>query len=317
MGTPSDTAEALGDVEIRDALVVHLPPLPKLGGFTPFVLAKVLFGIGLAISAWVVAFSLTRRTPSPGVLGLMVTIALTTMLLVVVLKGTSARRRLRIAAAEGDPVVVKIVQCVRFADAIRPMAEVAARWQTLLPDGQLAAKRPRVVIDRMVAASVAEIPLQHDLLEPEIINESDFGNRIAAIMFLFFGVQRLIPPLNRDWPWGVFFLCMAVVMAARIPAIRDRIPLLRDFGSNIIAGPGWVRDRRGRQWRFDDSVAIITPMRRRRSLRSSQRRGVRVRLVGPMGVRDVRFERTDNADLRVFWERWMHQAPRPEFADSE
>ncbi len=310
---PTEPATSEPPIALRDALVLPLPPLPQLGGFTIATVGKVLVGLGLAISAWVVAFSITRRTPAPGVLGLMIVIALTTMALTLVLKGTTIRRRLRLAVAEGEPIVGRIVACADFGDVLRPMSTIQARWQRLLGEGQLGAQRPRAVVDREIAAGVASLSIPTDLIEPEIINESDIGNRIAAAMFTVFGVQRLIPPLNQDWPWGVFFLCMALVMMARIPAIRDRIPLLRDFGSNVVAGPGWVRDRRGRLWRADDSVAIITAMRQRRS----KRRGVRVRLVGPMGVRDVRFERTDNADLRVFWERWMHASPRPEFADAE
>jgi hypothetical protein len=80
--------------------------------------------------------------------------------------------------------------------------------------------------------------------------------------------------------------------------------MMRDTGRDLVAGPGWVRDRK-RRWTVADSLAIFQCTRRGR-----KSPGVFVRLIGPAGVRDIQFANLKNPDLAMFWERWMHPKPR-------
>lgn len=301
--TPADPA-----AQLPDTLVEPLPALPILGGLNSARTGRLLFGVGIAVGMMAIVFLLMRRTPPLAVLGVMALVMFSVWSIVLIVSQNVARRRReRLYGVHPTPLTRAILDAVQPFDVFKPTSIIDARWKRLLaevnPPGTPTWRR--TVIDRSIAETLVEVPLTGDLLEPESINESDFANRFSAAMFLVFGIQRLMPPVTPEWWWGIFFLGMSVVMTLRIPAVRDRIPILRDILVDVVAGPGWVQDRRGRRWTVENSIALIVlPSTRRR------RRGVRVRLIGPDGVRDLRFERADNIDFRLLWERWMHRRPR-------
>lgn len=176
---------------------------------------------------------------------------------------------------------------------------IQARWQRLLLD-----RPPTVLLDEVLAPTMMELRAPEALLEPEPINQSMREALLFAGIMAFFALQNTFTSGAQTWWRAIVFWLAAGVFALQVPAIRDRIPGLRQEGQDLVAGPGWLRDRT-RRWTVADSTAIVFRTRDRKP-------GVVIRFIGPQGVRDVQFASPDNPDLRLLWERWTHPQPRLE-----
>ncbi len=306
--TTSDIIDPTPVPQIERAVVVVLPFRERLGGMTWMVAAR---GVGIACLALLgatLSLLLLRRTPPTWVLVAIGASMVFGAGLGLTLRTLRRRRRSRsyrdaAHSAIGDAVAERI----SIRDSITAKAIIDARWRELLGLDYGVSPRPLAIVDQNLAIDIHALPIRSELLEAEPINESNWGNRALLSLFLWLGLTRAIGQNRGDWFFAGLFLAMAAWMALRIPCIRDRIPLLQDTGRDLVAGPGWLRDKKGRRWRVDDSIVLVLSGRRRR-----KSRGVYLRFIGPAGVRDVSFEQMKNRDLALLWERWMHPSPRLE-----
>lgn len=286
---PPPIAPFAGDERI---VVSSLPPHSQLGGLRGWQLLIPVAIVLLITIEW----ARTGRVNAIVFIGAALAIGLFIRLAI---KFTHARRdkaeTKRLGASA--PWHAAISSASVDAEGLWLPKRIEERWKRLMLD-----RPPPALVDAELAPSVGAIPLSESLLEPEPINQSARGALLILIVMLFFALQHTFESTGRAWWRGLFFWAAAIVVALQIPAIRDRIPGLRSEGGDLVAGPGWLRDRT-RRWTVADSTAIVFRTR-------ESRPGVVVRFIGPAGVRDVQFAGVDNPDFALLWERWMHLVPR-------
>lgn len=200
-----------------------------------------------------------------------------------------------------SPWGVAVAECTRDAKAFWSESRVDATWRRLLdrPD------RPRTIVDSELAEVIATIPMHADLLEPEPIAQSERGLLIPAALFLWLAVTSYFDRRPDIWWRVIVFSGLSIWFLSRVPEIRNRVPLLRETGRDLVAGPGWLRRRDGLRWTAADSMAIVM-----RQAHRGRPKGVIIRFIGPIGVRDVSFASVGTRDFALLWQRWMHPQPR-------
>ncbi len=171
---------------------------------------------------------------------------------------------------------------------------------------------PSTIVDAVYGEGTNPLPQPATtLIEPEPIDESQSGMLFPAAIF---GVLALFSVMeggtgrgtlfSRGWGTLVF-AALCVYFVSRSPKVRNAIPILRDTGRDLVAGPGWIRDRTGSRWTIADSTAILFAP-------TTKHGAVTLRLVGPHAVRDLRFASVKDPDFRMLWERWTTTEPRLE-----
>ncbi|MBL9149105.1 MAG: hypothetical protein JNM94_10470 [Phycisphaerae bacterium] len=288
-------------------LVSPLPLQETLGGR---VLAQVATVVGVAMlvlaSMWVSA-ALSgglMRTVRSSAIGAGIGLAI--YVVVTLVRAFTRKGRADDFIKEcGAPWGVAVAECARDAPTFGTRAAADDVWRRLLarPD------RPRVLVDEKLAPKIAEIPIVANLLEPEPIAESKRGMLAPAFVFLWLTGMSFLDRRPDIWWRLIVFPLLSIWFFTRVPAIRDRIPLLRATGRDLVAGPGWLRRKDDRRWNASDSIAIVMRSTHR-GRRSDRAMGVVVRFVGPIGVRDVTFASVSTADFELLWQRWMHPHPR-------
>ena len=301
MPVPNDEPSA-EPFELEGLVVATLPDAPRGTGWSWRALGGPALGLSIGwIGLYTGAFNRGRPTPIVlyVVLAVFVSVLVSIGLFVV---PRAARRRASKLLAEGPSDWSRaIIGCAVAGSTFESEGSLAARWRALLDR----AGRPRTVLHAELVPSVRGIELRPELLEPEAINQSQYGAMVIAVMFGWFAVMNGLNFQVGGWWKSLLFGSVAVVFLLRVPRIRDRIPMLRDTGRDLVAGPGWLRDRRSRRWTVADSMAIVF-----RTHKGRTKPGVIVRFIGPAGVRDVSFENAANPDFALLWERWMHPRPR-------
>jgi hypothetical protein len=170
---------------------------------------------------------------------------------------------------------------------------------------------PSTIVDASFDPKAESLPPPAaTLLEPEPIDESQPGMLISAAIF---GGLALLSLMGRgaaggslfSQGWGTLvFVALAAYFLSRSPKVRNAIPVLRGTGRDLVAGPGWIRQRDGSRWTVADSTAILFA-----ALKNGT---VVLRLIGPPGVRDLRFASAKDPDFCMLWERWTTAEPRLE-----
>lgn len=289
---------------------VVVSPLPSHAPLAGRVLWQALTAFGIiaavAVSIWV-GLALKGSSPRSWLM-LLAGAGISAFVSVCYLAfAAAARRRNAIRAIEenASPWGVAVAECTRDARALWPRERVDETWRSLLrrPD------RPRAVVDEELTPAIAAIPRPSQLLEPEPVSQSERGMLVPAVVFLVLGGSAFVDRGGDVWWRMIIFLSLSVYFFSRVPAIRDRIPILRATGLDLVAGPGWLRRRDGRRWSGRDSVLIV--MRSGDGPEASRSKpGIVVRLVGPIGVRDLTFSGASDPQFATLWQRWMHPVPR-------
>jgi hypothetical protein len=171
---------------------------------------------------------------------------------------------------------------------------------------------PSTIVDLSYSEGADPLPPPATtLFEPEPIDESQSGMLIPAVIFGALALLSVIEGgagrgtfFSRGWGTLVF-AALCVYFLSRSPKVRNAIPILRDTGRDLVAGPGWIRDRKGSRWTVDDSTAILFAP-------TTKNGALTLRLVGPSGVRDLGFASAKDPDFRMLWERWTTTEPRLE-----
>ncbi|MFO0828382.1 MAG: hypothetical protein U0572_09545 [Phycisphaerales bacterium] len=296
----ADGAEPSASIE--RAIVTPLPPHLTVGGWSWRLVARFAFSIAImGLGITLTLFSRGKRLPlDVGILA-MVIAAVGFLLSRFLAPISRARRMRRYTERFASPWGGSIARLQCEISALESTPAIEARWKSLLTRDD----RARAVVDASIAQVLAKVTLRDDLLEPEAINQSARGAAFACGMFVYFAALKALDYKSGDWWLVVVYLFGAMVFLLRVPKVRDAVPMLRDTGRDLVAGPGWLRDKKSRRWTVDDSIAIV-----QRTRKGRKRPGVWVRMIGPAGVRDFQFASFDNPDLAMFWERWMHPKPR-------
>jgi hypothetical protein len=299
---PEPTLDAVAGV------VVSPLPLPEvLGGRIVRQMATVAGIMGLMLTSMWVSLVLSgglQRTVRAATIG--AGIAFVIYAVVTLIRASRRGHRADEFIAEcGAPWGVAVAECARDAPAFGSRAAADDVWRRLL----LRPGCPRVLVDETLAPKIAAIPIVAELLEPEPIAESKRGMLVPAFVFVWLTGMSFLDRRPDIWWRLVVYPLLAIWFFSRVPAIRDRIPLLRATGRDLVAGPGWLRRKDDRRWCSNDSLAIVmrSTHRHRRSKRAT---GVVVRFVGPVGVRDVTFASVATRDFELLWQRWTHPNPR-------
>ncbi len=104
--------------------------------------------------------------------------------------------------------------------------------------------------------------------------------------------------------WLVF---CTIFVFPHISFFREHIPLLRLYSTEILAGPGWLRDLANvRQWTIDNSMMLVQ-LQGRRVLGP-----IWLHVIGPAGIQTLFFGSARDLGFVRLWQRWMHPNPRLE-----
>lgn len=193
-------------------------------------------------------------------------------------------------------------------DPITPfMPESARVWRSLL-EGDASSPRPIAVVDEQLREGLAEST--DDLLEPESIEPSQNGMVAVAILFLVLASLSVVQGGGSRW-WNLLvFGTLSAYFISRHPPVRNALPILRDTGRDLVAGPGWVaQTKQDNRWTVEDSMMLIL-RRGAKARRPVETTPIVVRLIGPPGVRDIQFASMKDPDFRQLWERWATSKPR-------
>ncbi len=131
---------------------------------------------------------------------------------------------------------------------------------------------------------------------------------LAAIMLL----ACIVAAGRRQWVVVVYtagMLGMLVFLAAGVPQVRERLPVLRRDWDAPVAGVGFVEDRRGRRsrWTVGEAIMFVAG--------SGPSSPVHVRLVGAAGWCAWVFASPKYPEFVRLWQRWAHPRPRPELVE--
>ncbi|MCH2152399.1 MAG: hypothetical protein MK089_03570, partial [Phycisphaerales bacterium] len=111
---------------------------------------------------------------------------------------------------------------------------------------------------------------------------------------------------------GILFL-IAIYYAATTPVVRNAVPGLRLDSLGTLAGPGFIKNRRGQIWRHNDSMLMVRAADRKRKSLSA----VQAIFLGPEGQWSMVFPSISDPDFQLLWALWNTMDPRPELADAE
>jgi hypothetical protein len=287
----------------RESLPEHTPlgaqVIRNLGVYFAIL---ALIGTSIAVSEMI---SLRRIIPSwtivVGALGIPMLVYLTATLMI----HRNARRRAKAHVATAAEPWSAAIHSIAGHDVITLAMKSSERLWAPLAERK---PRPIAVVD---AALTVPPPNQNAaLLEEEPITPSQGGMLIAAGIFLLLGTFSLFGRGVARW-WNILvFFSLAAYFLSRHPGVRNAVPVLRNTGTDLIAGPGWVRQAKsGKRWTVADSIALVM-----RGNSSAKQPSVVVRLIGRAGVRDVRFASANDPDFLLWWERWTTTSPRLELA---
>lgn len=171
-------------------------------------------------------------------------------------------------------------------------------------------ERPRTIVARALSDRLAPIERPAHFMEPEpILPSSHFGPGMTIAIIGLYVFNALLQFFMGQYVGVALWLVAGGFFAALIPPIRDALRQFWDSGGNIVAGQGWVRDKRGRVWTTADAMLMIL------SLSGSSAIGTV--LTGPAGVTMLSFMSERDPDFIKLWQRWNHPDPRPELAGQD
>ena len=170
---------------------------------------------------------------------------------------------------------------------------------------------PRTVIDLRVVEAVRDVPLTEDFREPELILPSSaIPLRDARLGLIVLPLLAGLLLLIGGWGLASVLGGLWVIMVLSRPGIRNAVPGLRFESRGILAGPGFLRDRRNRIFSAEEGMLLI-----RRAGRHRWRNAPILAVVlGPAGCLRMRFVSLRDPDFRNLWQLWNHPHPRPELA---
>jgi hypothetical protein len=292
-------------------------PLPKHSSLGSSVVRNIggyLAIVAMVASSIAVSLVLARgsvRIPLPVLLGaaIMPTVAylLATLIGHLSAMRSSRAERASLDGSDAHQWSARVYDCIA-RDPLTLSREGSARaWRAML-DASAGGPRPIAIIDERLRDTLAA-PTR-ELLEAESIEPSQSGLLIVSVMFLALATISIFGGLgNRSWN-VVIFVTLSLYFASRHPPVRNALPILRNTGRDLIAGPGWVaQNKKGNRWTVDDSLLILF---RRGARTSAAKTAIVVRLIGPPGVRDIHFASPEDPDFRMLWERWATEQPRLE-----
>jgi len=164
---------------------------------------------------------------------------------------------------------------------------------------------PRALVAPGMALQVRSLGRTERFLEPHEIEPGSLGSHLLGGVVANAVVAGFFLALGLRWI-GAIMAFVALVTLLRVPFIWYRLPISRSGRKSLLAGPGWLRDPKGRIWTIRDSTILVVP--------AAEQGGVMVRLIGPAGVRDVRFGSAADPEFTALWRLWTHRDPRPELA---
>ena len=160
---------------------------------------------------------------------------------------------------------------------------------------------------------IEDIVLSETLFEPASLAEGGrpswsvrafvlLGAAIVVILgpMVMFGLVGV--PILAAIPCSAPFLLVGGVFLKDIPWFTRWRRKVRRQSMRTIVGPGFLVTR-GQVWSRDDSVLLLHDPRQ-----TDWR--VEAALVGPEGVRRLRFHDRRDPDLKALWQAWAHPRPR-------
>ncbi|HVZ95032.1 MAG TPA: hypothetical protein VG797_11040 [Phycisphaerales bacterium] len=184
--------------------------------------------------------------------------------------------------------------------------ERGARWRRIRESlGDRVNVLPATIADTARRADLEDVPLLDDLIEPEFIVGSRGMSRFALVItLLLYALLTWGAMAQRQWFLAAFFGAFAIMMAVPMPVMKKRLTFLRYEGRAPIAGPGVVKDFRGRRWARGEAIMAVQ--------RGQGPRALQVTMIGPMGLLSIPFANSSDPDFIALWQRWNHPHPRPE-----
>lgn len=164
---------------------------------------------------------------------------------------------------------------------------------------------PGVILDFRIARDVIAISLTEDLIEPEPV-ESRWTRRqwlltllaVPLILAIFWFTGRNPLLLGVLVPFLVIDLCRKALWVA-----RDGVGL---SGTGRFAGVGYIERSNGSRLASGEVVTLIT---------HDRSENLRVRLLAPDRVIQLKFTSAADPGFIAFWQRWNHPHPRPELVE--
>ena len=168
---------------------------------------------------------------------------------------------------------------------------------------------PHTVVRRELEEIMQAVDTPAHLLEPEpILPSSSLSPKMIALLLFIYIFNAVIAVIAGNAGMAVIWLVVGAAWVISTPTLRDRLRILRGSDGKIIAGQGWIRDRRGRTWRAGDATMILTS--------PSGNPPMHAVITGPAGTVALTFMHERDPDFIALWQRWNHPDPRPELADS-
>ena len=226
------------------------------------------------------------------------------------------RARYSIAGGKTDPDAYEAAHAFqRFLTKMESRRQVeqdsdrATNGSERLDDDSAAGSpQVRAIVDRVLRKEIQQIELTESLIEEESIG-STTGRGGALIAAVILSVAVVYAAVSKG---DIFLLLYWLVFCTifvfpHISFFREHIPLLRLYSTEILAGPGWLRDLANvRRWTIDNSMLLVH-LSGRRVLGP-----IWLHIIGPAGIQALVFSSARDPEFVRLWQRWMHPNPRLE-----
>lgn len=193
-----------------------------------------------------------------------------------------------------------IVRCLVDRPIFISHDKEALRWMDAVAS---LAPKPLALVAPALALEVRSLGRTERFLEPHPIQPGAIGSQMLGAAVTNAAIAGILFVIGARW-FAIIMAFVAIVTLVRVPFIWYRLPLTRSGRRSFVAGPGCLRDPKDRTWTVRDSTILITP--------AAEQGGVLVRLIGPAGVRDIRFLSPADPEFIALWRLWTHRDPRPE-----
>lgn len=225
------------------------------------------------------------------------------------------RARYSIADGKADPDAYEAAHTFqRFLTKMEHRRQVepgfdraTSRSEGLEDDSAADSIQVRAIVDHLLRKEIQRVELTESLIEEESIGPTIGREGLIAAVILTVAVVSAAVSKGDVFLLLYWLVFCTIFVFPYFSFFREHIPLLRLYSTEILAGPGWLRDHANvRRWTIENSMLLLH-LPGRRVLGP-----IWLHIIGPAGIQTLVFGRARDPEFVRLWQRWMHPNPRLE-----
>lgn len=225
------------------------------------------------------------------------------------------RARYSIADGKADPDAYEAAQAfqrfltkMEYHRQVEPGFDRATSGSEGIEDDSAADSiQVRAIVDHLLRKEIQQVELTESLIEEESIGPTTGRGGLIAAAILTVAVVSAAVSKGEVFLLLYWLVFCTIFVFPYISFFREHIPLLRLYSTEILAGPGWLRDHANvRRWTIENSMLLLH-LSGRRVLGP-----IWLHIIGPAGIQTLGFGSIRDPEFVRLWQRWMHPNPRLE-----